>query len=233
MGFSPIQCFPPQFIPKFAAHEVFLAPMSPTVLVTLFVILGASVWVFVTLVKRETRHRRILAMAQWARSRNLRPGGGDAELPGLAPLKAFKPKIRSIFRGEDLTLVQFETAETALDSAVVSARQWNLLFRNLATPWRTTALRPTAHAVSAVDMFSLSSYPSLMPTQRFMIFGAESRAARALAESSAPALLPADIGLILYANQLILDFSGRPFDEIEFDRLIDLSEQLAPKLLQG
>jgi hypothetical protein len=204
-------------------------PLVP--LLTLFVILGASVWVFVTLVKRETRHRRVLALAQWARSRNLRAIGG-IDLPALAPLKHFKPKIRSSFRGENLTLVQFETAETALDAAVVAARQWNLIVHNLNSSWPATALRPTAHTVSAVDMFSLSSYPSLMPTQRFMIFGTESQAARALAESSAPALLPADVGLIVYANQLILDFSSRPFDEIEFDRLIDLSQQLAPKLLR-
>ena len=113
------------------AHEVSLVPISPLVLVTLFVILGASVWIFATLVKRETRHRRVLALVQWARSRNLRPAGGDADLPILAPLKPFKPKIQSIFRGENLALVQFETAETALDSAVVAARQWNLLFRDL------------------------------------------------------------------------------------------------------
>jgi hypothetical protein len=205
-------------------------PLVP--LLTLFVILGASVWVFITLVKRETRHRRALALAQWARSRNLR-SAGKIDLPALAPLKQFKPKFLSIFHGENLTLVQIETADTALDSAVVSARQWNLILHNLNASWPATALRPTAHTVSAVDMFSLSSYPSLMPTQRFMIFGTESHAARALAESSAPALLPADVGLILYANQLILDFSGRPFDEIEFDRLIDLSEQLAPKLLHN
>ena len=209
-----------------AAHEIPLVP-----LLTLFVILGASLWVFITLVKRETRHRRSLALAQWARSRNLRPAPPDADLPALAPLKPFNPKILSIFHGENLTLVQFESAETSLNAAVISARKWNLIFRNLTATWPTTALRPTAHTHSAVDMFSLSSYPSLMPTQRFVIFGAESRAARALAESTAPALLPADIGLILCANHLILDFSGRPFDEIEFDRMIDLTEQLAPRLL--
>ena len=136
--------------------------------------------------------------------------GGDINLPDLALLKQFKPKIRSIFRGGNLTLVQLETAETALDAAVVAARQWNLILHNLNATWPTTALRPTAHAVSAVDMFSLSSYPSLMPTQRFMIFGTESQAARALAESSAPALLPADVGLILYANHLILRFFRTP-----------------------
>jgi hypothetical protein len=202
-------------------------PLIP--LLTLFIILGASVWVFATLVKRETRHRRVLVLAQWARSRNLRVTE-EVDLSPLAPLNQFKPKILSAFRGENVAIVQIQTAETALDSAVVPPRLWNLLLCRLSSPWPATALRPAAHHLSAVDMFSLSSYPSLMPTQRFMIFGAEPRAARELAESSAPALLPADVGLILYAQYLILDFSGRPFDEIEFDRILDLSAQLAPKL---
>ncbi len=69
-----------------------------------------------------------------------------------------------------------------------------------------------------------------MPTDRFMIFGSEARAAKSLAESSAPALLPPDIALIVTGNYLILDFSTRHFDEIEFERLIDLAKQLAPHL---
>jgi hypothetical protein len=206
------------------------APISPLVLSTLFVILAASVWVFATLVKRETRNRRGLALGQWARSRNLRSMPTDADLPALAPLKQFKPEIQLLFHGENLTVVQFHTAETVLASAVLPPRQWHLLFRKLGATWPTTALRPTAHAISAVDIFSLSSYPSLMPTQRFVIFGAEPKSARALAESSASALLPADVGLILYGDSLILDFSSRVFDEIEFDRLIDLAEQLEQHL---
>src|SRR5579872_3437297 len=87
---------------------------SALVLVTLFVILGASVWVFATLVKRETKHRRAVALALWARSRNLRVTSAETELPELEPFKQFKPKIHSIIRGESLTLVQIETAETAL-----------------------------------------------------------------------------------------------------------------------
>jgi len=207
--------------------------ISPILMVlsTLILILGASVWVFAALVRRETKNRRALALAQWARSRNLRWADGQANLSALDALQRFNPKPRSVLRGENLTLVQFETAETTIDSAVIAARRWNLIFRTLKTAWPATALRPTAHTISAADLFSLSSYPSLMPTQRFMIFGVESRAARALAESTAPALLPADIGLVLFGNHLILDFSARPFDEIEFDRLIDLCEQLAPRLV--
>ena len=50
---------------------------------------------------------------------------------------------------------------------------------------------------------------------------------------SAPALLPPDVALIVTGNRLILDFSTRHFDEIEFDRLIQLAEQLAPRLTLG
>jgi hypothetical protein len=213
------------------AAEVLIVRPSALVLVTLLMILGASVWIFAALVRRETKHRKTVALALWARSRNLRVAALGIDLPELAPFKQFKPQVHSVVRGENLTLVQIETVETALIAGIVAAKRWNLIFHKLSDTWRTTALRPTAHAVSAADLFSLSSYPSLMPTQRFVIFGSESRSAQALAQSSAPALLPADVGLILYGNYLILDFSGRQFDEIEFDRLIDLTEQLAPKLL--
>jgi hypothetical protein len=206
---------------------------SPLVLVILFVILGACLAVFVTLVRRETRHRRTVALSQWARNRSLHIADPETEVPELAPLNQFKPKVQAAIRGDNITLVQIETPEIPLAAGAVSAKRWNLIFRKLEATWRTTALRPAEHSVSAVDLFSLSSYPSLMQSTRFMIFGAESRAAQFLAESSAPALLPADVGLILYGTHLILDFSGRPFDEIEFDRLIDLTKQLAPRLSPG
>jgi hypothetical protein len=204
--------------------------LSPMVLAILLLILAASVGVFVTLVRRETKHRRTVALAQWAHSRELRVLKGEIDLPELAVLAQFKPRTLAALGGENLTLARIETAETLLTAGSVAARRWNLAFRKLAAAWRTTALRPTEHSISLADLFSLSSYPSLMPSNRFMIFGAESRAAQTLAASSVAALLPADLGLVLYGNQLIVDFSGRVFDEIEFDRLIDLIEQLVPLL---
>jgi hypothetical protein len=214
-----------------AAEEVLISRPSPLMLGTLLLILGASVAVFVALVRRETNRRRAVALAQWARSRGLRVPADPSGLPGLAPLKQFNAKIHAAIAGETVTLARIETADAGLTTAAAAPRTWNVMLRKLGAAWPTTALRPTAHTVSLVDLFSLSSYPSLMPTQRFMIFGSEARAARALAESEAPALLPPDIALVLYADHLILDFSGRPFDEIEFDRLIDLSEQLTSRLV--
>jgi hypothetical protein len=212
------------------AEQVLVGRPSPLVLGTLFIILGASVGVFVALVRRETRRRRAVALAEWARSRGLRIAANPNDLPALAPLRQFNAKVRCAIGGQDVTLARLQTADAGLTAAAASPRTWSVMVRKLPCRWPTTALRPTARTVSLVDLFSLSSYPSLMPTERFMIFGSEARAAGALAESEVPALLPADVALVLHQEHLILDFSERPFDEIEFDRMIDLSQQLVPRL---
>jgi len=215
-------------IPGMAALNLFPAGVpSLSVLLTLFAVLGASVWVFATLVRRETRHRRLTALNYWARSRQMRLNTGSVE---LAPLKQFNPKVLSAITGESITLAQIETADVGVTTASASRRQWNVVVRKLAGSWPTTALRPTAHNVSLVDLFSLSSYPSLTSNARFIVFGVESQAAATLAESSARALLPADVAMILHEDHLILDFSSRHFDQIEFDRLMDLAKQLAGRL---
>jgi hypothetical protein len=206
-------------------------PPSPVILVTLLVILAMSMWVFAMLVRRETRRRRIVALADWARSQDLRLAGSPADLPEFTPLKSFNTRVQTAITGRALTLAQVQTSNAGLTSAVASPRTWNIIVRNLAAPWPTTALRPTSHEVSVVDLFSLASFPSLMPNQRFMIFGRDAHAAKTLAESTIPALLPADIALVLDGNHLILDFTARPFDEIEFERLIRLSDQLIPRLV--
>ena len=43
-------------------------------------------------------------------------------------------------------------------------------------------------------------------------------------------LLPADVGLLLIGRQLLLDFSDRPFDSIEFGRMMSLTDQLVKHL---
>jgi hypothetical protein len=40
------------------------------------------------------------------------------------------------------------------------------------------------------------------------------------------ALLPADIGLLLVEQNLVLDFSSRPFDPLEMQRIDALAEQI-------
>jgi hypothetical protein len=89
------------------------------------------------------------------------------------------------------------------------------------------ALRPADQELNLIDLLPLSEYASMTLGERFVVYGADSSAARALVDSPAPTLLPKDLGLIFTEHHAVLDFSSRPFDPIEFGRMISVSEQLA------
>ena len=80
------------------------------------------------------------------------------------------------------------------------------------------------------DLFALKRFASLLPPDRLVAFGTDSAAARRLALSKIPALLPPDLAVVLHGSFLILDFSSRPFDTIELTRMAALVDQLAAKL---
>jgi hypothetical protein len=214
--------------------KILIQHVSLLTLAVLAVIFVASVWIFGELVRRETSHRRMALLRQWARSRDLRlEDSSDAPQAGdfLAPLAAFNPNIDLLIHGPSIAIMQVRTENPSSASApAATAPRWHLLLRRLDQDWPMTALRPTAHTFSIVDLFGMSSFPSLGSTQRFVVFGVVAESARALSESAVPALLPPDVGLLLDGSFLILDFTPRPFDQIEFGRMIDLAEQLAPRL---
>ena len=60
-----------------------------------------------------------------------------------------------------------------------------------------------------------------------MVFGAEPSAARAFPAANIAAILPPDIGLLLHGPDMILDFTGREFDEIELTRMMELASELS------
>jgi len=70
----------------------------------------------------------------------------------------------------------------------------------------------------------------MSPSERFTLYGEQATAARAVASSALRGLLPPDIGLVLLDHYLMLDFSARPFDPLELERLDDLAEQLTVNL---
>jgi hypothetical protein len=59
-----------------------------------------------------------------------------------------------------------------------------------------------------------------------MICAADSRAAREISKSPARGLLPRDVGLIVHGQYITLDFSNRPFDTIEFERMLAVMQQI-------
>jgi hypothetical protein len=108
--------------------------------------------------------------------------------------------------------------------------RWNLLIRRLEYACPTAALRPVSRANSVADYLPLANMYGTIPGERFVAYGAERSATLALADSTARGLLPADITLLLLGQDLILDFSTRPFDTLAFPRMEALARQIVMHL---
>jgi hypothetical protein len=204
------------------------ASPSLLVLAVLIVMLAASCAVYWLLVQRLTSRRQWVAMQEWARGRDF-AFSRDQDGPPPAPLDALPnaPRVELLLQRGGTSLLQLHTGPQPVERTPKGEGRWHLLVQDIAGDWPVTALRPSAHPSSLIDLFPLSSYPSLSPPERFVVFGVDPHAARALAESSLRALLPADVGLLLHGQRMVLDFSTRPFDPIELGRMVTLAEQLA------
>ncbi len=210
--------------------------LSAGVLLLLGFVLAVSWLVFWLLSERSTSRRQSVAIEDWASEHGYR-----LQFAPSAPPRPFDDLAsRGIVARICLThgptmLLQLEDPAARPISGRGSASlppRWNLLVRALSNAWHPTGLRPTHGKRSALDLFSLTSFPLLGPTDRFIVYGTDSVAARALSRSSARGLLPPDIGLLLAGQHLVLDFTARPFDQIEFNRMIAVADQLAGHLPQ-
>jgi hypothetical protein len=217
---------------------------------TLLVVLAASGVTFWLLVRRATSHRQWVALSDWARSRGFRYHPiADGEPPApFSVMPGKRPSARLWLASRTAELLQMRFGEepiatapapTASASASASAsaierapETWHVLIRQVESNWPPTALRPTTSSdvQTMLDNFGLASFPSMIASERFVIFGADSAAARSLSKSSLPALLPPDVGLLLHGRRMVLDFSRRPFDTIEFDRMLGLADHLTAHL---
>lgn len=209
--------------------------ITAQVLFSLGAIMIVSCVTFWVLVRRSTAHRQWVALAEWAREANFRFCPTTDLPPPLDAIISYRPIARMCVGKGATLLVQIETTGVAKAASgqAPSGPQiaiWNVLVRHLPAAWRPTGVRPAGAPRSLLDLFSLSSFPLLGSTERFVVYGTDSAAARELSLSMARSLLPPDIGLLLYGTQLVLDFSGRPFDPIEFNRMLALANQLAQKL---
>jgi hypothetical protein len=202
-------------------------------------VLLASGFVFWIHVQRWTVHHRAVAMAEWAarhRFKLYRAVEGRTP-PGvpipLATLTLPPPTVCVAMVAKRTVVLQMDTPATpaeAMTGMVGKNCRWNVLVREIEAEWPTTALRPLEQAVSLIDLFNLPSLPALFTGDRFTIHGESASAARVMMKSMLRALLPRDVGLVLAGRRLVLDFSHRPFDEIELTRMVGLAEQLAAHL---
>jgi hypothetical protein len=224
------------------AVQVAPPPMSPLILACLFGVLGASVTMYWLLVRRWTSRRQWVSLGEWARQagfgigREMRESetsiGGPILPPPLDVLGTERLSLRMQLTGQRSTILQAQRAEADGSSQPSASSPLNLLVRKFEATWPPSALRPvhTPAGASVIDLYSLGSFPLMGAGHRFTVYGADSAAARALAQSSIRALLPQDVGLLLHGRHLVLDFSSRPFDGLEFNRMIALAEQLLAHL---
>jgi hypothetical protein len=218
------------------------APFSPIVLLTLLGVLVISYGMFWLLSQRATTWRHWVAMSEWAREAGFRLQRPDFVLPtmvaGLPGPDGGLPQIRLAATSDTTLIIQFQTSPMRSDVTAPPAplfpsgrnEIWQLIVRQIETDWKATGLRPAAAGVSMIDLFSLTPFPGLGDPDRLLVCGTDPSAARALAESFVVALLPPDVGLLLHGRQIALDFSSRPFDVIEFNRMRALMDQIAAHL---
>jgi hypothetical protein len=192
------------------------ASMPWTPLVSLMLVFVASTIVFVALTRRWTSHRSSIALQDWARQMGYQlVRRYDARMPAVLAGRIDAAQLRWLLVGKATSLVQFD----------LEGVQWNALLRQTGSH-RTSGLRPTKVSRSLVDFWKLSTFPALGGQERFTMCAGDLLDARRLARSHLPALLPPDVGLILQDQQMVLDFSARPFDPTELSRMLALADQL-------
>ncbi len=206
-----------------ASHSIW----SLTVFAASAAAFAASWGMFRALDRRYTLHRRHSLLADWACERRWRfRRNRPPALPKAVLSIAVNAKAIGGVENPDTRIIQIDT--DAGDDATPT--RWNLLARRVRGDWAPTGLRPSGADTSFVDLFVLPAQAALSNPERFTVVGADVPAARRLAACPARGLLPADIGLMLIGDELILDFSARPFDPIAFDRMVAIADQIAAHL---
>jgi hypothetical protein len=212
-----------------AVEEILWRTFSFATLFTLVVVFCGSLAVFYVLVRRWTSHRFRYELESFGRDHDFKLVPIEiAKLP--PPLDGFKDvQPRWLMESKTTKLLQMHSTNVPVPAdpnQIIEPQRWNVLIRKIERSWQPTGLRPTHHKSSLIDLFSLASFPALMSIERYTLYSNDSASARTLSKTSAANLLPGDIGLLLIGEYLLLDFSARPFDPIEFGRLIALADQM-------
>jgi hypothetical protein len=214
----------PRYNPRMSsAATIMPATFSVAVLFTLLFILIASGCVFRVLTQQWTTHRPMQALRDWAGDRRFKLHQLPIPLPpSLHGLQPLDPRIETLLTRGPVMLIRLTTAAKPAQPRPI----WNLIIRETPQSQAPAGLRPADATTSFVDLFSLTGFPSLLPPDRFVIYATESRDARQLLASHVRGLLPADIGYLIHGPFVTLDFSSRPFDSIEFERVMTIMDQI-------
>lgn len=203
---------------------------SFTVLLVLILLLAVSVWVYAQLTHLWTKRRPLAALQEWARANRFRVcKPTQVDLPPVLGQMGQEVRIGRVLKGPATTIAQVETSDG----------RWHVMVRELpgagvaeavAPAWAPTGLRPADRCVPWMEAMTRRSFPTLLPPERFVVVGTERAPAEALAASSVKALLPPDVAMIVTGHSVILEFPPRPFDGVEFSRLLTVMQQVVEAL---
>jgi hypothetical protein len=205
------------------------------ILGVLLLILVASWTIFALLVRRWTTQRRLHTLLEWGSNAGFKVITADRQqlVRPLQALQSHGPQIELQLASEDTVILRVLCPPAAPSGArQPAAEYWNLLVRWGETSWKPAGLRPSHARRSIVDFFSLSSFSTAGGLHRFTLFAAGSDAKNGFPDSIAQAILPPDVGLLVSEGAIVLDFSGRPFDDLEFNRMVALAAELQLKLVK-
>ncbi|MDB5326488.1 MAG: hypothetical protein JWM57_2057 [Phycisphaerales bacterium] len=194
---------------------------TPAVLIAVLAISSVMV---ARLVRRHTQDQKAFALWEWSvekRYKRLPPA--VVMVDALDEIRDYALRANEHFQSRD-GLTNIYRLQTVSRGDVV--QHWNALVRTVEQYSTPIALRPAGAAHSLVDLMHLTLFPKLSSQNRFAVYGLRASDARDLAGSAARALLPRDIGLIRNADAVILDFTSRPFDPVEFSRVCAIAEQI-------
>ncbi|HEX8341063.1 MAG TPA: hypothetical protein VF624_09160 [Tepidisphaeraceae bacterium] len=191
---------------------------------SLLAILVASSLMLMQLLRRHTGGRERFKKWEWSINRGFRRGEpGVVQIEGLDDIRHHTLRaLEHYVRRRDGVAI-YKIHSVGPNDRV---QTWHLLTHVVDGYSAPIALRPTAATVSVIDLMGLTQFPKLSTESRFAVYGLRATDARELVAGPVRALIPPDIGLILSADQLILDFTLRPFDTVEFSRVLAVAEQL-------
>lgn len=193
----------------------------PLVLITILIFSSLAV---ARLVRRHTVDRAAFGLWEWAVDRGYkRQPPAAVTIDALDEIRDYALRSIDHFRSRD-GLTNIYRLQTVSRGDVVQV--WHALVRTVDQYSTPTALRPVGASASLADLMHLTLFPKLSGQTRFAVYGLRATDARELANSAARALLPRDIGLIRNADAVILDFTSRPFDPVEFSRVCAIAEQI-------
>lgn len=199
-------------------------PYTWTVPLTLTAVLLASAWMVSKLVTRHTAGRAAFSLWEWGVNKRFRRRPpGIVTVDALDEIRDYALRANEHWQSHD-GLTSIYRLQTVSRGDVV--QHWHALVRTVEQYSTPIALRPAGAPHSLVDLMHLTLFPKLSSQTRFAVYGLRATDARELAGGAARALLPPDIGLIRNADAVILDFTARPFDPVEFSRVCAIAEQI-------